>query len=86
MKRSSQEEGWKMEVIDSEIKENEAILEIKYQKEGHYSTHSKEKIIFFQPNGEEKRVYLITFIVFDKDWSEFKEPAEEVFRTIQLVD
>lgn len=78
MKQVNQEQGWDMQVINLEIKDEEAVFEAKYQKTDRYSLRSKEKIILIETIEGKKKMGLIAFIVFDKNWPDFKEQADFV--------
>jgi len=78
MKQINQEQDWDMQVMNLEIKDEEAVFEAKYQKTGRYSLHSKEKIVLIETTEGKKKMGLIAFIVFDKNWSDFKEQADFV--------
>lgn len=84
MKKSSRAKEWNMEVVSSDI--GKGIFEAKYQKPAHYDLHSKEKILFGGQKENVKKVYLIAYIVFDKDWDKFQEEADEIMDSIQLID
>lgn len=78
MKQINQEQDWDMQVMNLKIKDEEAVFEAEYQKTDRYSLHSKEKIILIETTEGKKKVGLIAFIVFKKDWSDFKEQADFV--------
>lgn len=80
MKENNQEQGWNMEIIESSLEEQ--IFEAEYQKENQIDLHSKEKILL----GEQGKNYLAAFIVFSKDWEEFKQEAEKIINSVQLID
>ena len=86
MKESNLQQGWEMEIIKSEIKDNEAIFETKYQKPDRLDTHSKEKIIIPESQEEKKKAFLIVFMCFDKDWEEFEKEADDIIRSAHLID
>lgn len=85
MKEVNRQQGWEMEIIKSEIKEKENILEAKYRKPERYDVHSKEKILLLDPENEKRKVYLIAVITLDRDWQEFTEEAEGVINSAQLL-
>ncbi len=81
MKRETESKGGKMEILHSVIKEDTATLEIKYEKMGKPSLHSKEKIFL----GKEA-VYLVTFFTFEKNWDAFQQETEEIINNIQFLE
>lgn len=81
MKKSNQEQGWDMKVMNLEIKDEEAVFEAKYQKTDRYSIHSKEKIVLIETTEDKKKMGLMAFIVFDKNWPDFKEQADFVINS-----
>jgi hypothetical protein len=85
MKEVNHQQGWEMEIIKSEIKGSEDVFEAKYRKQDRYDTHSKEKIILLEPEGEKRKVYSIAVITLDRDWQEFAEEAEEIINSVQLI-
>jgi hypothetical protein len=85
MKKVNRQRGWEMKVIKSEIKDSEDVFEAKYRKQDRYDTHSKEKIILLEPEGEKRKVYSIAVITLDRDWQEFTEEAEEIINSVQLI-
>ena len=75
-----------MEIIKSEIRDGEDVLEAKYRKTDRYDVHSKEKILLLTPENEKRKVYLITVIALDKNWQEFAEEAEEIINSTTLLE
>jgi len=86
MKEANHQQGWEMEIIKPEIKDNENVFEAKYRKQDRYDTHSKEKILLLEPENEKRKVYLIAVITLDRDWQEFTEEADEIINSAQLVE
>jgi hypothetical protein len=86
MKEANHQQGWEMEIIKSEIKDGEDVLEAKYRKTDRYDVHSKEKILLLNPENEKIKVYLITVIALDKNWQEFSEEAEEIINSAKLIE
>ncbi len=83
MKEVNQGQGWDMQIMNLEIIEDEeAIFEAQYQKPDRYDIRSKEKIILIETIEGKKKVGLIAFIVFKKDWSDFKEQADFVINSV----
>ena len=85
MKESNRQQGWNMEIIKLEIEVNIAIFEAKYQKLDRYDTYSKEKILLGEEKEGKRKVYLIAFVTFEKDWAGFEKEADEIIQSIQLV-
>lgn len=86
MKESAQKEGWEMEIIKSEIKANQNVFEARYKKIDRYALHSKEKIILLDQKEEERKVYLIALIVYEKDWPAFEEEVNNIIDSAQLIE
>jgi len=86
MKEANHQQGWEMEIIKSEIKDEEDVLEAKYRKTDRYDVHSKEKILLLNPENEKTKVYLVTVIALDKNWQEFSEEAEEIINSATLIE
>ncbi len=84
MEEINQKEGWEMEIIELENKNSEIIFEAMYKKIEHSELHSKEKMIL--PDQKEKKVYIVAFITFDKDWQELEEEANNIIDSVKLVD
>lgn len=82
MKETNQEQGWDMQIINLEVKDEEVVFEAQYQKTDRYSLRSKEKIILIETAEGEKKLGLIAFIVFKKDWSDFREQANFVINSV----
>jgi len=82
MKQVNQEQGWNMQIINMEVRDEEVVFEAEYQKTEHYSIYSKEKIILIETIEGKKKMGLMAFIVFKKDWSGFKEQADFIIDSI----
>lgn len=85
MKEANQKEGLEMEIIKSEVENNECVFEAVYIKTGSLRASSKEKIILLNQEGE-KKAYMIAFVVHAKDWQEFEEEANNIINSAKLVD
>jgi len=77
-KKEIKEKGGEMEVV--KVNEREGILEAKYKRLNQPEIYSLEKIL----NGE-KKIYLIIFLTFKKDWEEFFDEANSIFNSAQLI-
>jgi len=86
MKEANRQQGWEMEIIKSEIKDNEDVFEVKYRKQDRSDVHSKEKILLPGPETEKRKFYLITIITLDKNWGEFAEEAEKIINSTKLIE
>lgn len=85
MQEANAEQGWSMELVESKAKNNQITFEARYEKNKSYSIYSKEKIIFLEPEESNKKAYLISFVTLDKDWLKFKQEANEIFDSIQVI-
>lgn len=81
MIESNNQQGWKMEVLKSDLKEGEETFEARYTKTGGDSSHSQEKVLLLS---NEKKAYLIAFIVLEKDWPDFSKEADAIISSAQL--
>lgn len=84
MKEVNQEQGWDTQILNLEIEDKEAVFEAEYQKADRYSMYSKEKIVIIETTEAKKKVGLIAFITFDKDWLSFKEQADFVIDSVTI--
>ena len=80
MQKDNQEQGWQMEIIKSDAQENEGTFEIKYQTPTGQLLHSKERV---WTKGQD--AYLLSFVVFEKDWEEFGEKADFAISASQVL-
>lgn len=85
MKKINQKDGWKMQVIKSEMQESEMIFEATYQKEGEEEFYSKEKILLSQAQNEETRAFLIAVITLYQDRQEFAQEVDYLIDSIQYT-
>lgn len=79
MKKETMEMEGEMEILSLEKENKGGYLEAKYKRKGSIF-HSKEKIIL----GENK-FYVISIIALEKDWPEFKDEADEILNSIELL-
>lgn len=86
MKETNKKAGWEMEILKSEIKNNELIFEAKYQKEGKKTFRSKEKIISLPEKEGKEKVFSIAVISLEENWIDFQKKAEEIINSTQLVE
>jgi len=79
MEKEAKEKGGEMKILNSETKDREADLKVRYKKEeGNFI--SREKIIL----GGEK-IYLISIFSLERFWPEFETEANEILNSIQLL-
>lgn len=81
MKKETKEKGGEMKILNQEIKNQEAVLKVRYQKGEKTNFISKEKIIL----GEGK-IYLISIFSPERFWPEFDQEADEILNSVQLLD
>lgn len=73
--------GEDIQVIETNMKEKEAILETKYTGKEKYSLRAKEKIL-----SGEKKIYIITLITFEREWENFKKEANTILQSAHLTE
>ena len=69
-----------IEIIESEIGEKEAFLEVRYD-EGESSFQSKERLIL-----SDQKVYLIGLFSQERDWQKFEEETEKILASARVVE
>jgi hypothetical protein len=84
LKEAVKKNGLEMEIIKSEIKDNETSFEARYKEPNKENFLSKEKIILFDQ--EKGKFYIITFYTLEKDWESFKDEADIILNSAHLVD
>ena len=84
MVETNRQEGWEMEVIESNITKKEGTFEAKYLMPSGYNIYSKEKILLGEKKEGKTKAYLIAFIVPEKDWEEFTEEADFIINSARL--
>lgn len=80
IKQITEERGWKMDIVSSEIKENGAVFEAKYQTSDNFFFHSKEKILTNQNES-----YIISVIVPEQNWLGAKEDIDKILNSAIIV-
>jgi hypothetical protein len=70
-----------MEIIESEISEEEALIEVRYKRQGQPSFRSKERLIL-----DEEKIYLIAVFVFERDWEKLRAEANKIIASAQLIE
>jgi hypothetical protein len=86
IKESNLERDWEMKIVKSEVGERGLTFEAKYRKEGKPTLYSRERFIALQPEEGKKKVFLVEFITFDKDWEGFEKEAEEILNSATIVE
>ena len=81
IKGASQNQGWKMNVVSSEVEEKKAVFEAKYETSDGLLFHSKEKILI---NGNE--AYLITALSLEEDWQEARDNIDKIVDSAIVLD
>lgn len=79
MHATNREQGWRVEIIDSDIKEKTGVFETRSAVPQSYALYSKEKII----KEGENNAYLISFIALDKDWQKFAGEADAILESAE---
>lgn len=80
MKESIKKNGGEMEISQSKIGEKEAYFEAEYKRKEGTIFLSKEKILI---SGE--KAYSIGIFALDSFWPEFKDEADEILNSAQIV-
>lgn len=70
-----------MEIIESEISEEEALIEVRYKRPGEPSFRSKERLIL-----DEEKIYLIAIFVFEREWEKLRPEADKIIASAQLIE
>ena len=70
-----------IEIVNLDIKDNSAIFEVDYKKEGASMFHSKEKLV-----RNENKVYIISVLAFSQGWSDIEPEAEQILNSTQIVE
>jgi hypothetical protein len=73
-------QGWSIEIIDIEIKENEGILKTKYTNSSTSFLYVKEKILQLG-----KETYLISIFYLPKDVSSLEQEINEIIDSFQFI-
>ena len=81
IKQSIENEGGETEIISSEIRDRIARLEMISKYPDDPGLYSKGQII-----SSGKEVFLIFLTSPQKDWAHFKEEAEEILDSVQLIE
>lgn len=84
LKETVEKNGLEMELTESEVKDNETTFTARYKETNKENFLSKEKIILFDQ--EKGKFYIITFYALEKDWEVFKDEAETVLNSANLVE
>ena len=79
---ANREQGWQVEIINSEIGEKTGTLEARYSSEASYHLHSREKII----KDDGQNTYLISFIAPDDKWENFAQEADFIMNSVVILD
>jgi hypothetical protein len=80
LKKENKEKGVEMEIIASEIKGREGIIEAEYKRKEGIIFHSKTKVIL-----EKNKCWLITIFSLKQDWINFKEEANEILNSVEIL-
>lgn len=76
MKKINQEQGWRVEIVKSDIEEKEGVFEARYLIPNNPALYSKEKILSGEKAEDKTKIYLIAFVALEKDWQEYSEQAD----------
>jgi hypothetical protein len=80
MKESIEKNGGEMEITQLKIGEKETYFEVEYKRKEGTIFNSKEKILI---SGE--KAYSISILALDSFWPEFKDEADEILNSAQIV-
>lgn len=76
--RTQAEQEGEAEIINSQINEEDALLEIRYEEKR--SLRLKEKFLL-----DNQKVYLVIIVSLEESWGDFRESAEEIIASARLV-
>ena len=80
MRRYNEKQGWTVEVVKLEIKENEGIFEGKYKNSAGTPIHSKEKILIGNEDG-----YLISIFALENDWQKLEQGIDKILNSAIMI-
>jgi hypothetical protein len=85
LKEAAEKQNWEMGIIKSEEKNGELNFEATYKKQATSAFHSEGKMISFELENNQKKVFMIEVVATDKDWTLLKEEFDEILNSAQLV-
>jgi len=80
IKKTTQDQGWKMNIVSSEVKEKKAVFEAEYETSSGALFHSKEKVLI-----AEDEAYLITALVSETSWQETKDDIDKIINSATII-
>lgn len=81
IKKNNQEQGWTVEIIESEVEIGEASFEAEYSRQGSPDLYSKEKILTIG-----NQAYLVSFVFPKEKLADFAQEADLVMDSIIALD
>lgn len=75
----NEDQGWKIEIINSQTQEKEGIFETKYQRDTNTTLLIKEKILT-----SDNRSYLISITAMEKDWSSLEADIDKILDSAKI--
>lgn len=79
MKKTNENNGWTVEVLELEAYANEGIFEGKYKNRTGSFLHSKEKILIGRERG-----YLISLFALEKDWPGLRDTIDKILNSAKI--
>ncbi len=81
VKKTTKDQGWKMNIVSSEVEEKKAVFEAEYETSSGALFLSKEKILIA---GDE--AYLITALVSKTNWLSLAEEINAMIDSVSIID
>jgi len=81
IKKTTQDQGWKMNIVSLEVDEKKAVFEAKYETSGGLLFRSKEKILIA---GDE--AYLVTALVSETSWLGAEKNIDKIVNSATIIE
>jgi len=84
IKELNEEDGLEMRIIEEEMKDNRYSFEATYKKDNSVM-NTKEEMILMEPKEGKRKIFFVSFVVYNESWENYKEEAEDIFHSIQII-
>jgi hypothetical protein len=85
LKEAAEKQGWEMGIIKSEEKNGQLNFEATYKKQTTSPFHSEGKMLSFELENNQKKVFMVEIVTEEKNWASSKEEFDEILNSAQLV-